>query len=57
MNDTFTSITRPMNLADWRRLPEDVKAGIFEEIDEMREQDRADHHWAWPFVQPFLDHE
>ncbi len=57
MNDTFISTTTPTSLAEWRRLPDDVKAGIFEEIDEMREQDRAEQHWAWPFVQPFLDHE
>jgi hypothetical protein len=57
MNDTFISATTPTSLAEWRRLPDDVKAGIFEEIDEMREQDRAEHHWAWPFVQPFLDQE
>ncbi len=57
MNDTFTSTTTPTSVAEWRRQPDDVKAGIFEEIDEMREQDRADQHWAWPFVQPFLGDE
>jgi hypothetical protein len=54
MND-FTITTHPMTLAEWQAAPDDVKAGVFEEIAELREQDRADHHWAWPFVQPFFD--
>jgi len=57
MDDFYTPIPRPKSLAEWRALPEDIKAGIFEEIAEMQEQERADQHWAWAFVQPFLDFE
>lgn len=57
MDDFFYPIPRPRTLAEWRALPDDVLAGIFEEIAEMREQDRADQHWAWDFVQPFFDNE
>ncbi|MBL6751419.1 MAG: hypothetical protein ISP90_12900 [Nevskia sp.] len=53
----FTITTQAMSLAEWRAAPDCVKAGVFEEITELREQDRADQHWAWPFVQPFFDHE
>ena len=56
MND-FTIATQPMTLAEWRAAPDDVKAGVFEEIVELREQDRADQHWAWPFVQSFCEEE
>ena len=55
--DDFTITTHPMTLAEWRAAPDDVKAGVFEEIQELREQEREDQHWAWPFVQPFFDHE
>ena len=57
MDDFYYPISRPKSLAEWRALPDDVKAGIFEEISELREQDRHEQHWAWCFVQPFLDFE
>ena len=57
MTEIYFTPSLPMSFAEWRALPDDIKAGVYEEIDEMREQDRAEHHWAWPFVQPFLDHE
>ena len=57
MDDFFYPIARPTNFAEWRALPDDVKAGIYEEIVEMMDQERADQHWAWCFVQPFLDFE
>ncbi|MDB5986769.1 MAG: hypothetical protein JWR16_1822 [Nevskia sp.] len=56
MNDTL-DIPRPTTLADWLALPDDVMAGIFEEIEELRQRGTAQHHWAWRFVQPFLNHE
>ena len=56
MNDFTSSYTAPMSLAEWRAAPDDVKAGVFEEIQEWREQDRAEQHWAWGLVQPFFDH-
>ena len=57
MDDFYYPIARPTTIREWRALPDDVKAGIFEEISELREQDRAEQHWAWCFVQPFLDFE
>jgi hypothetical protein len=57
MDDFYYPISRPRTVQEWRALPDDVKAGIFEEITELREQDRAEQHWAWGFVQPFLDFE
>lgn len=56
MNDFTASYTSPMSLAQWRAAPDDVKAGVFEEIQEWREQDRHKQHWAWDLVQPFFDH-
>ncbi|GAC1677801.1 MAG: hypothetical protein NVS9B2_28890 [Steroidobacteraceae bacterium] len=44
----------PMSLADWLAIPDDVKAGIFEEVDELHSQGIAKQHPAWRFVQPFL---
>ncbi len=44
----------PMSLADWRTIPDDVKAGVFEEVDALHAQGIAEQHWAWPFVEPFL---
>lgn len=44
----------PMSLADWLAVPNDVKAGIFEEIDALHSQGIAEQHWAWRFVEPFL---
>ncbi len=55
--DDFYATPRVKTFAEWRALPDDVKAGVYEEIVEMMEQERADQHWAWPFVQPYLDHE
>ena len=55
--DDFTIYPQPMTLAEWRVAPDDIKAGVFEEIMELRERDRADQHWAWPLVQPFFDHQ
>jgi len=46
-----------MSLAEWRLLPDDVKAGVFQEIVELQEQDAAEHHWAWSFVRSFFEHE
>lgn len=57
MDDFFYPIARPRTFAEWRALPDDVKAGIYEEIVEMMEQEQAERHWAWCFVQPFLDFE
>ena len=57
MDDFYYPISRPRTIREWRALPDDVKAGIFEEIAELREQDRAEQHWAWCFLQPFLDFE
>lgn len=53
MNLTSNSFNS-MNLADWLAIPDDVKAGIFEEIVELHPQGAAEQHWAWPFVAPFL---
>lgn len=56
MNDDFYYFgPRPKTQAEWRALPEDVMAGVFEEIMEWREHDRADQHWAWPFVAAFIE--
>lgn len=44
----------PMSLADWLAVPDDVKAGVFEEVDALHLQGIAAQHWAWPFVQAFL---
>ena len=41
--------------AFWLAQPEDVIAGIFEEIEAMVESGTAELHWAWPFVAPALD--
>ncbi len=38
----------------WLSIPEDVMAGIFEEIQELLEEGSADTHWAWEFVAPAL---
>ena len=57
MTEIYFTPSLPMSLAEWRALPDDIKAGVYEEIVEMREQDRADQHWAWPLVHPFLDGE
>ncbi|WP_157572601.1 hypothetical protein [Nevskia soli] len=57
MDDFYYPVSRPTTVREWRALPDDIKAGIFEEISELREQDRHDQHWAWPFIQPFLDFE
>lgn len=35
----------------------DAKQAQAAEIMELREQDRAEQHWAWDFVQPFFDHQ
>lgn len=43
-----------MRLTDWLAIPDDVKAGIFEEIVELHPQGTAEQHWAWAFVRPFL---
>lgn len=55
MDDFYYFGPRPKTQAEWRALPEDVMAGVFEEIMEWREQDRAEHHWAWPFVAAFIE--
>ncbi|MDB5985661.1 MAG: hypothetical protein JWR16_714 [Nevskia sp.] len=39
-----------LSLTEWLALPEDVMAGIFEEIDELHERGNAEQHWAWAFV-------
>jgi hypothetical protein len=49
--------THPMSLADWMAVPDDVKAGVFEEVDALYSQGIAERHWAWPFVEPFLSAE
>ena len=38
----------------FRTLPEDVMAGILEEIAELEEVGRGAEHWAWRFVAPSL---
>lgn len=53
MNLTSTP-AHSMSLADWLAIPDDVKAGIFEEIVELYPQGTAEQHWAWSFVRPFL---
>jgi len=55
MNDTFIITRQPMRLAEWRALPDDVKAGVFQEIVELQEQDAAEHHWAWSYVRSFFE--
>ena len=52
-----TETFRPKTWIEWRSLPEDVMAGILEEIEEFYWQDRAEQHWAWPFVAPLFDDE
>lgn len=47
----------PMSLADWLAVPDDVKADILEEVDELHSQGFAEQHWAWPFVAPFISAE
>jgi hypothetical protein len=47
----------PMSLADWLAVPDDMKAGLFEEVDALRSQSIAEQHWAWRFVGPFLSAE
>jgi len=47
----------PMSLADWLAVPDDVKAGVFEEVDALQTQGIAEQHWAWRFVEPFLSAE
>ena len=49
--------THPMSLADWLAIPDDVKAGLFEEVDALHSQGMAEQHCAWRFVQPFLANE
>lgn len=44
----------PMSLAEWLAISDDVKAGIFEEVEALNAQGIAEQHPAWRFVQPFL---
>jgi hypothetical protein len=44
----------PKSRQAWLALEDDVKAGHFEEILELAAQGRAEEHWAWPFVKPFV---
>jgi len=53
--DKQTNPTQTMTPMEWRLLPEDVKAGVFEEIEELRERGGAEQHWAWEFVRSFYD--
>jgi hypothetical protein len=52
---TLETTFRPTTVIEWRSLPDDILAGIFEEIEEQYWQNRAEEHWAWPFVAPFLN--
>ncbi len=38
----------------WLSIPEDVMAGIFEEVQELLDEGSAESHWAWQFVAPAL---
>ncbi len=49
--------TNPMSLAKWLAIPDDVKAGVFEEVDALHSQGIAEQHWSWPFVEPFISAE